>query len=304
MYRLGRLAGNILYLIPEQRKLVTANLNVAFPEKSKQEIRRLAISSLSHLPRVILEFFWIANRPDRINKHTIIPESEWEKIRRLQRGDKKRAILFVCPHLGGWEVSAMMVAHWIKCPFASIAAKLQNPHLNKLIVKCRSTEDIRVIPAKGAIRGMVKAFKDGYSMGTLIDQNTKVRDGGIWVDFFGLPVPTSPAPAYLGKKFDVSVCIGGAVINQDNIYELFIDELDHPFESYPDDESIIRELLEKTQALARKYPEQYLWMYKRFQYIPKDATEDVKKLFPFYAKIAPKRFYDKVEARKNCRKSA
>ncbi len=294
----GWVASRFMYMAPAVRNLVIANLKIAFPEKPDKEIRRIALASLSHLPRMMLEFLWIANRPDKLDKHTIIPDSEMEKIRRLQGKDGKRPVMYVCPHLGGWEVSAMMVAHWVKCPFASIAAKIDNPYLDKLIVKCRSTENIRVIPAKGAVRGMVMALKEGYSMGTLIDQNTKVRDGGIWVNYFGLPVPTSPAPAFFGKKFDIAICVGGAVIKNGK-YEFYVRELPKPSGEYTEPEEMIQDLLKLTEDLVREFPEQYLWMYKRFKFIPNDISEKMSERYPDYAKIANERFYDKVFARQD-----
>ena len=54
---------------------------------------------------------------------------------------------------------------------------------------------LEIIFSSGAIRAATKALRDGRGVGTLIDQNTRVRDGGSFVNFFGLPVSSSTAPA-------------------------------------------------------------------------------------------------------------
>ena len=54
---------------------------------------------------------------------------------------------------------------------------------------------LRIIFSRGAAREAIHQMKQGRLLGTLIDQNTRVRDGGEFLDFFGLPVPSSVSPA-------------------------------------------------------------------------------------------------------------
>jgi KDO2-lipid IV(A) lauroyltransferase len=137
----------------------------------------------------------------------------------------------------------------------------------------------------------MKALREGYQLATLIDQNTRVRDGGIFVDFFGLPVPTSRAPAMFARKLNAWVAVGGCV-RQGREYKLFLRELPRPAAEYPDDESLIQDLMHLTEDIVREHPEQYLWIYERWRYIPADASPELAARYPFYATKAPPRFYD------------
>ena len=45
-------------------------------------------------------------------------------------------------------------------------------------------------------------------MAVLLDQNTRPRHGGVWVEFFGLPAPVSSAPAAIALKAGVDIACG------------------------------------------------------------------------------------------------
>ena len=147
------------------------------------------------------------------------------------------------------------------------------------------------------------ALKQGKSIGILIDQNTRVRDGGEFVDFFGLPVPSSTAPAALKRYCDAHnvpavIIFGSCPRLEDGRSVAHIEYLSKPFEQYADDREVIQELMVKAEADIRRYPDQYLWFYKRFQYICPDASEEVKKKYPAYAVEPSAAFFNRT-AKKN-----
>ena len=129
-----------------------------------------------------------------------------------------------------------------------------------------------------------------------------MRDGGEFLDFFGLPVAGSVSPAVLKRYCDAhdmpAVMIFGASLRGEdgNIHPVCL-ELPRPFDEYPDDKAVIQEFMNISESFIRKYPEQYLWLYKRFQHIPPDCPELLRKRYPYYAKEPPPSFYRKVSPR-------
>ena len=53
-----------------------------------------------------------------------------------------------------------------------------------------------------------------------------------------------------------------------------------------------------SENFIRRYPEQYVWYYKRFYYIPREADETLRSRYPWYSIAAPPTFYDNTERRK------
>jgi KDO2-lipid IV(A) lauroyltransferase len=290
LFVLSAFAGRILYIIPYFGKLVKTNLKVAFPEKDDREINKIALNSISNLILTGFEFIWFSNKTELVGEYIDFDQNAWDSVKKGM--DSGKGLIYVAPHLGNWELAGLMIKHYGKMPFAVVARKMNNPYLNWLLNSRRSCEGNMVIPSKGSVRGMIKALKEGYFLATLIDQNTKCRNGGIFVNFFGLPVPTSPAPAFFAKKFDVPVVVGGC-IREGRRYKAFCKGLPKAPSEYESEEKIIQELMKITEEFVRQYPDQYLWFYKRFQYIPKDADEELIKRFPAYSSIAPERFYVK-----------
>jgi len=284
--------GRLMFLIPPFRKLVLANLRVAFPDYDEARRRQIGRDSFVNLIRTLLEFFWFTNRPDRIARHvSIAPESRAMLDAHRAAGEN---IIFVTPHLGNWEATGLKIAQSSGLDFAVVVRPPRNPLLNRLIRKSRGCNGNEVIDAKGSVKKVLHAVKQGKSLATLIDQNTRVRDGGVFVNYFGLPVPSSKAPAFFARMSPkVRTMVGGGIRQPNGDILAFHVKLPKPEADYQDDGAMIQDLIKITEDLVRRYPEQYLWFYRRFQYIPRDADAELRAKYPYYSALAPDKFYFK-----------
>ncbi len=289
-------AGGSMFMVPSVRKLVTANVRTAFPEFPENEVRRVARKSLYNLVMNMFEFGWMTGVGKRIERWTYISDETVKKLKSHTSNDER--IIFVNPHLGSWEASAVIATHTCNIKMAAIAKVTRNPYLNNLLnKKCREIQGLRIIFSKGAVKETIKALHEGLTIGTLIDQNTRIRDGGIFVNFFGLPVPSSKAPATLWRYAKANnipaVPLYGTVVRINGRLTAHCESLSKTLDEYVSDHEIIQELIDISEKYIRKFPEQYLWLYKRFQHIPEDATPEQRKRYPFYSRDASPKFYDK-----------
>lgn len=195
--------GHLMFKIPSIKELTTSNVQASFRNKSKEEVKRIACGSLNNLVQNFLELIWFSGEAKRQKKYLPISIKTGELTKEKTRDGK--GLILVAPHIGNWELLGLMGTTNFGLPFAAVAKKQNNPYLDKLIIQKRSAEGTRIIPSKGAIRGMIKALAKGSVAATLIDQNLPARDGGIWVDFFGLPVSSSRAPAMLARRLGLSL---------------------------------------------------------------------------------------------------
>tara|TARA_B110000858_G_scaffold132399_1_gene150613 strand:+ start:1132 stop:2166 length:1035 start_codon:yes stop_codon:yes gene_type:complete len=281
--------GYLMFKIPSVKKITTSNVQASFRNKSKEEVKRIACSSLSNLVQNLFEFVWFSGETKRQEKHLSISVKTNEPAKEKTRNGK--GLIFVAPHIGNWELAGLMSTSIFGLPFAAVAKKLDNPYLDKLIIQKRSAEGTRIIPSNGAVRGMIRALAKGSAVATLIDQNIRARDGGIWVEFFGLPVSSSRAPAMLARRLGYEVVLSGC-IRIGRKYTIFTETLPKPILAYESDQELIQDLMIATENLVHKYPEQYLWLYKRYLHIPETANEITIDNFPFYAKKVAPHFYD------------
>lgn len=291
--------GAIMNMLPGCRNLVRANIHAAMPELPPGEVNRIARSSFDHMAWNLLEYFWCIGNEKRIHRCCYVEDETLKFCHEKVRENKQ--VIFVNPHLGSWEISGLMTPFYTKLQLAAIAKPLKNPYLNNLLNagNRESTRGVKVIFSKGAMRASLKALREGWSIGTLIDQNTRLRDGGVFVDFFGLPVPSSTAPAVMQsycnqKNIPCQILFACSLRNKEKKLVGRAWTLDKPFEEYAAPAEILQELMKKSEKLIRENPEQYLWMYRRFQYIPEDATPEQLSRYPWYALRPGSKFYSKV----------
>ncbi|MBR2643055.1 MAG: hypothetical protein IKD46_08000 [Lentisphaeria bacterium] len=286
------------FLIPSCRKLVLANIRCAMPELPEPEVRRIGRESAFHLCMNLLEFIWVHGEPERIERCYDLGEETGAKLR-VHVAAKVR-VLFVNPHLGSWEASGVMAPYYGNIDLVAVAKPVRNPYLNKLLnesgrEKCKG---LRIIFSKGAIRAAISALREGSGIGLLIDQNTRVRDGGCFVNFFGLPVTSSKSPASLKRFCDANnipavIAYGTSIREADGKIHAKMEYLPKPFDEYENDEAVLQALMDLSEKYIRRYPEQYLWFYHRFQNIPAGIPEEVRRRYPYYAAEPPPSFYDK-----------
>ena len=292
--------GTVIYRLPGVYKLVNANIKTAFPEKDIHEIRRIGRMSLVNNIRNMLEFFWMTNNKRRIEKCTLIPPDVLEMLKSYAHKDGKRVVM-VNPHLGSWEASGLIAPYYSGMKLTAIASPLANPYLNRLLNtgSRERTGGMNIIFSKGAVRASNKALRDGFNIGILIDQNTKVRAGGVFVNFFGLPVASSKAPAEFvrfGKThgIEIEVIFGVSIREKNGVVTAQSRPLSKPSDEY-DDTEMIQEIISISEEFIRRYPEHYLWLYKRFAHIPQGLDENLRKRYPYYARVVKDSFYSKVK---------
>jgi chorismate mutase len=54
---------------------------------------------------------------------------------------------------------------------------------------------------------------------------------------------------------------------------------------YDSDEALAQAMMSVLEDLIRQYPEQYVWLYKRWRYIPLDAPAEIAGKYPGYARV-------------------
>ena len=297
------LMGWLMSLLPAAQKLVRANIHAAMPELPESEVARIARSSFDHLMWNLLEYVWCVRNAKRIRRCCCVEENTRQIFQTAAR--KKEQVIFVNPHLGSWEISGLMTPFYTGLQLAAIAKPMKNPYLNVLLNSGsrESVPGIKVIFSKGAMRASLKALREGWSIGTLIDQNTRVRDGGVFVNFFGLPVPSSTAPATLKsfcdqKGIPCQIYLACTLRNSDGKLVGEAWALEKSFDRYASHTEILQELMARSEKLIRENPEQYLWMYRRFQYISDKATPEQLKRYPWYATRPGGNFFRKTFRKK------
>ena len=279
---LAKAAGTMAAAFPRNRRIAEANLHIAFPEWNADQRRVVRRKAAVHLMRTLLEVLRFGRTPEALDGALCLDTPEWKRLRTL--AESGSPCIFLTPHLGNWELlgHAACLAGIALC---AVARRIRNPWVDQIVRDSRTAHGLEIIPEKGAARDLLRALRKGRHAGILMDQNVRPRHGGVFVDFFGLPVPTTRAPAALARRLNAHV-LGAALVRSETTgkFHVVTEDLERPAREFSDDICLTQAMLRLNERLIRRSPDQYIWSYERWRYIPENASAELRARFPFYAK--------------------
>lgn len=255
------------HLARRQREAGIRNLGMAFPEKPAEERLRILRGVFDNLARLLVEF----PRFPRLNKANIADHVVYDGFENYQEAARRgRGVIYLTGHFGAWELCPL--AHSIYgYPLKFIVRPIDNPRIDALISSYRSLGGNVPIDKWHAGREVIKTLRDGGGVGILFDQNT-TSDEGVFVDFFGIPAATTTAVAAFALR------TGAAVLPGFLIWDASIRKHRLRFEppvQLVETGDLTQDIAANTQKfsailenLVRRYPDQWLWIHKRWKTRP------------------------------------
>lgn len=275
---LGSCAGKLAYrLLGKLRRTGERNLELALPELSKAERDKILMGSLSSLGRS-LGIFPQLKKITRKNLHEfvdIVGSGNFDAVSSNGRGT-----LFITGHLGNWELLPVAFALNYS-PANMLVRRLDNPKIEELVDEVRTLHGNRTLDKRAAARDMMRLLNDGKIIGVLIDSNADLREG-VFVDFFGIPACTTAGAASLALRTNANVLPFFMVWDKaSGKYQMKI-EPPIDFISNGDKEKDRIELTvlmtNAIEKFVRKYPEQWLWIHRRWKTRPQGEPDLYKKV--------------------------
>lgn len=267
---LGRWLGHLLYYVARRRRYITRrNLELCFPELSpkerEQRVRENFVSSGIAVFETGIAWFWPRWRLDKL--YTI------EGIEHIQEHLKKgQGMLLLTLHFTTIEILAAAMTSLMDSMAMSYRPH-RNPVYDYIQARCRASRNpTAAVIAAGDVRTMVRYLRRGYGMGYLPDQDFG-RKNSVFVPFFGVPAATVTGLSRLAKMAKVPVIPLVNYRRSDGKGYVF--RVLPAFENYPsgDDEQDARTLNEHVERCIMEYPEQYLWMHRRFKTRPEGEPD-------------------------------
>ena len=263
---LARIIARWGFWFPKLRRTGERNLELAFPNLSAGERRRLLRGAFENLGRLLAMFSRFPNRGD-VLKSLI----ECEGLEHLQAAkQQQRGVILFTGHLGAWELSSFGLSLF-GYPLSFLVRQIDNPKIEAIVDRARRSRGNRTIDKTSAAREMLQVLRDGGTLGILVDLNTLDREA-IFVDFFGRPASTTFIVAKLALRTGAEVLPVFAPWDQERKrIKLIIDEPLRIERTGDEDEDVRRLTREYTRVVedyVRRYPDQWLWIHRRWKTRP------------------------------------
>jgi KDO2-lipid IV(A) lauroyltransferase len=178
----------------------------------------------------------------------------------LAARDAGKALLFLTPHMGCFEVAAQYATAYT--PITVLYRRPKLAWLEPLMRAGRGRERVRLAPADlSGVRELYGALKRREAVGFLPDQVPGIGEGE-WAEFFGRPAYTATLAGRLAGRDDLACFLAFARrLPRGAGYEIVLRPLAQPLPG----EAPARRINRALEALVRECPEQYLWGYNRYK---------------------------------------
>ena len=273
-YKISDLVYILVYhIIGYRKKIVTENLELVFPEKSSEEIKKITRKFYQHMCDMFLEMIKSISITDKQLKQRFT-FTNLEEIERIRKMDK--SIIVMCGHYASYEWANSIQLYGIGYKGFGVYKKIQNKYFDKLAKDIRARFNAELISSRETITKIIRNQREGvpgiYFM--VSDQSPKLSDAKFWTKFMGSTVPVFMGAEKLAAKLDIAVVYLEVEKLKRGYYQAkMINISDNPKEE--SSFKITGSYLTELEKQIRKAPEYYLWTHKRWKHrnvpLPKDA---------------------------------
>ena len=253
----------VYYVFGYRKKVVQANLLLAFPDYTDHRRKEIEIKFYKHMCDMFLEMM----------KTMSISQQEMEERFVFKNLDvyldlekKGKSIAMMMAHYASYEWAILMNT---KISFGAFAIykRLSNPYFDKLIRKIRSNFKTRLIHTRESVgvieRNEIQKNKGLY--GFISDQSPRSRGKRHLGLFMGIEVPVFTGAEMLAKRFDMNVIYLKVTKVKRGFYEAEIEILAEDVKNVADYQ-ITDLFLKKVENQIIEAPEYYLWTHKRWKH--------------------------------------
>ncbi|CAN5310917.1 lipid A biosynthesis protein [soil metagenome] len=254
----------VYHILRYRIKTVRTNLELVFPDKSREELKLIIPEFYRHMCDMFLEMIKsITISDEEIKKRFVFTNRE--EILRIR--DLNKSIILICGHYASYEWMNALQLFGLDYRGFGIYKKVKNPFFDKLARDIRGRYNGVLIPTLEATRQIAQNEKNGVLgvYGMVADQSPKFNRAKYWMDFMDIKVPVFAGSEKLAKDHDMAVVyLHVEKLNRGYYQASFITITDNPREEpeFQISKTFFR-LLEKQ---IYKAPQYYLWTHKRWKH--------------------------------------
>lgn len=184
-----------------------------------------------------------------------------------------KGVVFLTPHLGCFEITAQAYAQRYgrtQQPMTVLFRPPRKPWLREVVAQARGRPGLATAPTTMAgVKQMVKALKQGQSLGLLPDQVPPLGLG-VWAPFFGRDAYTMTLSARLARQTDATVLLAwGERWSWGRGFTVHVQPMEQPLAG--DATLAASQINAAMERLVLACPQQYLWAYARYKQPREDS---------------------------------
>ena len=235
--------------------------------KTEAEAKKLALASLEHFAKVVVEmvkFDQIVNK-DNFSEHIRIADDP--VTQEFMNPDTAPQIILTTAHFGNWELAGGLHSYITKQRMTSIMRPLENPKIGRYVYARRCRFLHRSVSKELGVRPLIQAHRAGENVTIVSDQHA-VPPEGVEVKFFGHPAMAQKTPAWLHLRTGTVIAMPYLIRDDDDFHFTFHCARTPVYRPTGNMEADIRTVAQlytdMIEEQIRRYPTQWLWSHRRW----------------------------------------
>lgn len=266
-YVLAEILYFLLYYIARYRVKVTrSNLRNSFPEKSREELRRIERRFYRHLSEIFIDTIDLTGISRRELRRRMVMVNEEEHRRYVEGRDWIAGLA----HYGSWEYF-MVYALGDEAGRETVGVykTLHSKPMDMLYLRMRSRMNMTPVAMPLSLRHVVRNRDKGVRMclGLIADQSPGWTYWDKWYDFLGQPTHFYDGMETIARKFGMPVYFMHIEKTRRAHYRGRFECLYDGSEPIEEGE-ITQRYAYALEKMIRERPELWLWSHKRWKHMP------------------------------------
>jgi KDO2-lipid IV(A) lauroyltransferase len=261
LYGISDITKLILFdLIGYRKKVIFENLEKAFPEREKAEIKKIAKKFYTNFTDILFEGLKGMTMSDKsIYKRFKITNNELTD-KYFEQG---KNVLVLGAHYANWEWAASIPA-FLKHDVVCVYKAVPNLRLNSFMRQKRERLGMKQISMEKS-RIIFKNITKPKFIILIADQSPSKSSQAIWVNFLGRDTPCIHGPEIYSKKFNYPVIYLNFCRERRGYYTADLSLIsDNPASLAAGELS--KKYMEKLEKVIREKPQDWLWTHKRWKH--------------------------------------
>ena len=256
----------LLILSHYRHKVIAENLTKSFPEKSKQEIRRLVHRYYIHLAEVAVDIISLVGASEKRKDRAVNWVNSKDVTDRLNGKDW----IAVGAHYGCWEYLPLWSRKQMCNTFMSVYHPMSSVVFDSFFQRMRRySENITTIPMKSTITYYLRNRSKGKGiiLGLLSDQSPNLRADTHWFRFLNQDTAFIDGAESIAMKFKIPILFAYTRRVAPGRYEVVLEEIYDGKEEMAQHE-ITQRYATRLEEMIREQPELWMWSHKRWKHTP------------------------------------
>jgi KDO2-lipid IV(A) lauroyltransferase len=257
-YKFAEFLGRTAYKLIKKRRLITLDaIYKAFPDKSPDEVKKIAVRSYETMLKTFMMSLWV---PDIVGDDSKIRYENFELFKTTY--GEGRGVIIATLHMGAFEASLKLAKDY---ELYDVIKKQRNPLLDKMMNDNRKRTGVNLIyKGKSSLRELVKAIRNKGVVALFSDH----YDIGEEVMFFGRKTKASSGAVSLALKYKAPLLIAYNIFDENNNSIIRFDrimELRDTGDVKEDTKINTQKMIGIFEEIISVYPEQWMWFHRRWR---------------------------------------